>query len=394
MGCMRSAQKTFIPIFLMSTFLIACWDKTELNELALVSMIGVDSDPESGWKTIYYQIINPLSGTSAKGTPGGNEATIYTYEVRGRSYGEIKSTIYKILPRKLFVAHYKVLIVSQRAARQGIRDIVNFIEMQPNGRSSVPLLVADGPISQIMRTFTPLERIPSDVVDSKLKFLARDSLIVGKHIKVRDVIERMQKSDTIVLPVIKETTETANPTSGEISAEINANKNNLIIDGGAVFRDYRMVGRLNDAELIWYHLLSGDKGRHARLFQVDGKRMTVEMKLVHMDHTAHWRQNKPVVTIHLDLELSSTFAVEFVPQSQKEVKRLEQEVAQLITDELDSFCKKIKDKGWDLLGIRETVERSHRKKEQTENVTAIKNVDVMVRVNAKLLRTGSMSKPY
>lgn len=178
----------------MSTFLIACWDKTELNELALVSMIGVDSDPESGRKTIYYQIINPLSGTSAKGTPGGNEATIYTYEVRGRSYGEINSTIYKILPRKLFVAHYKVLIVSQRAARQGIRDIVNFIEMQPNGRSSVPLLVADGPISQIMRTFTPLERIPSDAVDSKLKFLARDSLIVGKHIKVRDVIERMQKS--------------------------------------------------------------------------------------------------------------------------------------------------------------------------------------------------------
>lgn len=197
-----------------------------------------------------------------------------------------------------------------------------------------------------------------------------------------------------MLPVIKETTEKANPTSGEISAEINANKNNLIIDGGAVFRDYRMVGRLNDAELIWYHLLSGDKGRHARLFQVDGKRMTVEMKLVHMDHTAHWRQNKPVVTIHLDLELSSSFAVEFVPQSQKEVKRLEQKVAQLITDELDSFCKKIKDKGWDLLGIRETVERSHRKKEQTENVTAIKNVDVVVRVNAKLLRTGSMSKPY
>src|SRR5690606_129341 len=139
-----------------TALLTACWDRTEMNELALVSMMGVDSDPESDKITVYYQIKNPLSGTSAKGTPGGEQAPVYTYEISGSSFGEIKSTIYKMLPRKLFMAHCKVLLVSQRAAKQDMRDIVNFIEMQPNGRSSVPMLIVDGPLSQVMRTLTPL----------------------------------------------------------------------------------------------------------------------------------------------------------------------------------------------------------------------------------------------
>jgi len=142
-------------LLILTSMLTACWDKSEMNELALVSMVGVDSDPDSGIKTVYYQIINPSSGTSARGTTGGEQAPVYTYEISGSSFGEIKSAIYKILPRKLFIAHSKVLLVSLRSAREGVHGIVNFIEMQPNGRSSVPMLIIDGPISRVMKTFTP-----------------------------------------------------------------------------------------------------------------------------------------------------------------------------------------------------------------------------------------------
>jgi germination protein, Ger(x)C family len=389
-----SAFKAFIPIVLMSILLTACWDKTELNELALVSMVGVDSDRESGLKTIYYQIINPLSGVFSKGAPGGNETPIYTYKIDGRSYGEMKSTVHKLLSRKLFVAHYRALIVSERAARQGIRDFVNYIEMQPNGRSSIPLLVADGPISRIMKTFTPLESVPSEAIDSKLKHMTSDSLIGGEHVKVRDFIERMQKSEAIVLPMIKETEKKTNSNSNQASTQIDANQNNLIIEGGAVFRDYRMVGKLNDTELIWYHLLSGDKGRHTKLFEVDGKRITMQMQLANMDWSAHWRNHKPVVTIHIDLELSTVYAIEYVPQSRNEVKQLEREVAQIMQDDLYAFYQKTKANGWELLKTKETVERYLTKKNQAEKVIAMKDVEVMINVKARLLQIGSIRKTY
>ena len=387
----RYAAGVFI-LMMFTALLTACWDKTEMNELALVSMVGVDIDPDSGKKTVYYQIINPLSGTSARGTPGGEQAPVYTYEISGSSFGEIKSTIYKMLPRKLFIAHSKILLVSRRAARQGVRDIVNFIEMQPNGRSSVPMLIIDGPISQVMKTFTPLERVPSDAIDSRLKLLIRNSLLTGKHIKVNDVIERMEKSDTIVLPMIAATSENPSSNSGETAADIDANQNNFIIGGGAVFRDYRMVGKLNDAQLVWYHLLNGDRGRHVRRFQVEGKQVSVELRLVRMKRDVYRQSDQPVVRIRLDLELSTTWANEFVPRSRAEVERLEGNLNRIIEDESLAFYQMTRERGWDLLRIRDLLRK------QTPNHPyidqAAKNAKVTIEVATRLLRTGSMNQPY
>jgi spore germination protein KC len=387
----RYAAGLFI-LMMFAALLTACWDKTEMNELALVSMVGVDIDPDSGKKTIYYQIINPLSGTSARGTPGGEQAPVYTYEISGSSFGEIKSTIYKMLPRKLFIAHSKVLLVSRRAAIQGVREIVNFIEMQPNGRSSVPMLIVDEPISHVMKTFTPLERVPSDAIDSRLKLLIQHSLLTGKHIKVNDVIERMEKSDTIVLPMIAGTTEKPSSNSGETAADIDANQNNFIIESGAVFRDYRMVGKLNDAQLVWYHLLNGDRGRHVRRFQVEGKQVSVELRLVRMKRDVFRQSGQPAVRIRLDLELSTIWANEFVPHSRNEVERLENRLNRIIEDESLAFYQMTRERGWDLLRIRDLLRK------QTPNHPdidqAAKNAKVTIEVVTRLLRTGSMNQPY
>ncbi len=389
---MQSTLKTFVAFALMSVFLTACWDKIEINELAIASMAGVDIDPETGKKTVYYQIINPLSGATAGGTPSADMSPVYTYEISGQSFGEIKSMANKLLSRKLFVAHYKAVVISQRAAEYGIRDIVNLIEVQPNVRSSIPMLVADGPVSQIMRTYSLLERLPADAVESRLHFLNTDSLIVGKHIRVKDVSERMQKSEMIVLPMIKEKPGNVSQHSGERASDINANKSNFLIGGGAVFRGYRMAGRLNDTDLIWYHLLTGNKGQQPKLFQVDGKRITVVMKQVRFDRSATWRRNKPVVTINMELRLSTGLATEYLPQSWDEAKRLERKLAQSVTHELYAFYKKTKKKGWDLLGIKKTVERTLPQNDPGSG--GLNDVEVIINVDAKFQRIGSINKRF
>ncbi|ALS28679.1 germination protein GerC [Paenibacillus sp. 32O-W] len=387
--------KAFVPIVAMSVLLAGCWDKRELNQLAIVSMVGMDYDRENGMKTIYYQIINPVSGVvSDGGSPAGNEAPVYTFKIDARSYGEMKSTIHKLLSRRLFVAHNRALIVSERAAKQGIRDFVNYIEMQPNARSSIPLLVANGPISRIMKTFTPLESVPSDSIDSKLKYLTSDSLIGGERVKMRDLIERMQRAEAIVLPMVKDTEKRRTSNSNDAAVQIDANKNNLIIEGGAVFQDYKMVGKLDDTELVWYHLLNGDKGRHTKLFKVDGKQLTIQFQLEDISRSVHWRNQQPVVKIHIDLELSTVYSIEYVPQNWQEVKQLEHEVANTITKELHAFHKKTVENGWELLKIRETLERYLTKRRQTEKVVAMKDIEVDIDLNARVLHIGSIRKTY
>jgi spore germination protein KC len=377
---------------MLMTLLTACWDKAEMEQLALVSMVGVDIDPDSGKKTVYYQIINPLSGTSARGTPGGEQAPVFTYTISGSSFGEIKTTIYKMLPRKLFVAHFKNLLVSQRYAKQGIREIVNFVDMEPNGRPSAPMLIVEGPISDVMKTFTPLERVPADSVDSRLNLLIRNSLLAGKHIRLNDVIERMEKSGTIVLPMIDKMTGTPSPDSGERSANIDANQNNFIITGGAVFRDYRMVGKLNDAQLVWYHLLDGDRGRHVRRFQVDGKPISVELRLLRMKRDVSRASDPPKVRIRMDLELSTALETEFVPHSRNEVEKLENKLDQIIEGELLAFDQMSRERDWDLLHIRDLLRKQAPNLPDIEQ--AAKNAKVAIEVVTRLVRTGSVIQPY
>ena len=386
----RKTAGLFILV-IFAVLLTSCWDKTEMDELALVSMVGVDSDPDSGKKTVYYQIINPLTGSSAKGMPGEQEAPVYTFEISGSSWGEIHTMIYKMLPRRLFVAHTKLLLVSEQAARDGIRDLVNFIEMQPYGRSSVPMLIADGSISSIMNTVTPLEPVPSNSIDNRVDLLLRNSLLVGKPIKVNDVIEWMEKSEMIVLPMIAEVSRSASLGS-QPSDDINANLNNFIIRGGAVFRNYRMVGTLSDSELVWYNLLNGGQGRHVQRFQVDDKRVSAGLKLIRLKRNVIWKSGQPVVQFRLDIQLSTALASEHVPHSRDEVKELESGMNEIIAEKSLAFYQMTKSRGWDLLKIRDLLRKHAPNVSDIEQ--AAKNAEVEIHVNTKLLRTGSLSQPY
>lgn len=372
--------------------LAACWDKTDLNELALVSMIGVDIDPDTGQKNVYFQIINPLSGTSAKGTPGGEQAPVYTYRVAGSDFGEISTEIYKLLPRKLFLSHVRLLLISKRTALEGILDIVNFLEMLPSSRSSIPMLIVEGQISDVMYTYTPLERLPSDSIDYRLVLLNRDALLAGSNIKINDFVEQMERGNMTVLPMITEMTEAPYSDSGKRSAEIDADRKNFIIEGGAVFRDYRMVGTLNDEQLTWYHLMNGDKGRHVQHFMMNGKKVSVELRLERMRKKVVQQADAPVVWFGLDLELSTTMSNDFVPRTRNEVDQMEERLGQIIVDELISFYESTREKGWDLFRIKDLLRKKAPRLSDPDE--AAKNAKVTIDVESRLRRTGSIKQTY
>jgi len=388
---MLAMRKLMIAV-LPAVVLAGCWDKAEMNELAIVSMVGADSDPETGMKTVYYQMINPLSGISVQGAPSGDQAPVYTYEASGRSFGEIHTTIYKLLPRKLFVSHYRTLIVSERMAEEGLLDAVNMIEIQSNGRTSIPMLIAGDSLAQLMKTFTPLESVPADSVSSGLNMLGRNSLLVDRKTRVNNLIERMERSEAIVMPIVKLISADSMTKSSDRISQIDANRSNLTSDGGAVIVNYRMVGKLDDEELVWYNLANGGRGRHIKQFQVNGKSVTLEMRLKRMKRSTEWREDRPVVTLDLEIEFLTNFATENMPKTYEEMKRLENGLAQIVEDEITSFYNKTKAKGWDLLRIRQAAEQN--RKVRRHGADALKSAELKVNVKSRIAHTANLSQPY
>jgi len=379
-------------IMLCAALLASCWDKVEMNELALISMVGLDRNPENGAYTLYYQVINPASGFSAYSVPGSDQSPVYTYSASGTSFAEIQASIYKTLSRQIFVDHVKLFLVSRRAARQGMRDFMNYTEMQPDSRPSIPLLIVDDSMDDVMHTFTPLERNPSDAIISRLKLLYENTLLAGRRVDVRDIIERMERKEMIVIPLIAPTAKSSKANNWDINEDINANHNQLKISGGAVIRDYRMIGRLNDAELIRYHLLIGEKGRAVRQFSIDGQPITVNLRSRRVEKRLSWEAGKPVVEFRLQLEFSTISAHEYHPQSTEDIHGLENRLNRIITDELLSFCAKTRERGWDLLRIRSLLRR--KAPDHPDLDQAAKDAQIKIRVETRFAGMGNLNRLY
>ena len=359
-----------LALALAAVLLAGCWDKAELNELAIVTMIGLDEDPETGQKTVYYQIVNPLTSVTTSSTTGGDQAPVYTYKVSGKSLGEIRKTAYKMLPRKLFIAYYRAVVVSERTARHGLRDMVNIIQIQPTGRASVPVLIAGESMEKVMSTLTPLEMYPGESVSLRLNLLRKQSMLVGKRIAVRDVTERMERSECVVLPILETVGEAPSPEFSRMTGTVDAGVSNLRITGGAVIRDYKMTARLNDDQLVDYFLLLGNKGWFTKQFMVEGRPVTMNAKLGRYSRKLG---ETPQIKLHLDLAFH--FAIEYMPQSEAELARVEREIANQIRDELQEFCRKAKELGVTLPKIQNPE-------------------DVRVEVNAHLEHTSKLTEPF
>lgn len=386
----KSAGMLLLALF-SALLLPSCWDKTELNELALVSMIGVDHDPETNNYTVYYQIVNPQSGSSARVAPGGEQAPVYTYTVSGSSLAEIHVKVYKILPRTLFLDHSKTLLISARAAKHGIKEIVNFIEMMPDTRAAAPVLVVDGPFNHGMRTFTPLDRIPANSIDARINILRDRAHLVGESVELRTVIERSLNSEMVVLPILK--VPSAKPVnSWERSADISANRGQFKITGGAVMRDFRMVGRLNDDELLWYNLIEGIKGHYVRHFAVNGRHFSAEMNLVRSNRDVSWNAGRAAVRIKIELHLSTGMADDYIPQNIREMVELEQQLSEIIADEMLAFYRKTRERGWDLFRIRSLLYRKSPHHPDLDRAADDAVLDVQV--NTRLTRMGNMNRLF
>jgi len=377
---------------LSAALMASCWDKIELNELTLVSMAGLDRDPESGIYTIWLQVINPASGASAKGTPGGEQSPVYTYEASGSSLAEAHLKFYHLIPRKTFIHHAKAVLISERAARQGMKDFMNFSELQPDARTSIPLLVVEGSIDEVMRTFTPLERTPSESLASRLELLNEYALRSARRIELRDVIERSERDEWIVLPIAAATPKTGNFNSWDSDASIDANRNQLRINGGAVIRNYRMVGRLGEDDLVLYHLLDGERGRFVRRIPFRDGHVTASLESRGAKRRLAWENGRPVVRIRLRLNLSTLAMKEFHPQTLEDIRELESAVNQALAGELAAFADRTRAKGWDLLRIGSLLRRKAPKLANPGQAAA--DAKIRIEVKTRLTGMGNLSRLY
>ncbi|NRF93274.1 Ger(x)C family spore germination protein [Paenibacillus frigoriresistens] len=196
---MKVCIKSLILILLIS-LLGGCWDRTELNDLALITALAFDK-AENNQVKVTVQIVIPQvqGGVGMMGGSGGSAAkkTTVRTEEHGFDTADALSKLQRKIPRRLFWGQCKIFIFSESLAKTGIREQFDFLVRHPQPRERAFMFISKGKAADALELFPPIERSSAEVL-RKLSEL---------QIGIRVTIEQMSimlkgDSQTAALPLV------------------------------------------------------------------------------------------------------------------------------------------------------------------------------------------------
>ncbi|MNO15880.1 Spore germination protein B3 precursor [compost metagenome] len=176
--------------FLLPLVLSGCWDSVELNRRAIVSGVAIDRGPSEDQKYLLsFQVIvsEEISGEQTRGI-----SPVALYSGSGRTMFEALANTSRQTARFLSLGHVRVVIISEKFAREGIKDMLDVLERESDMRlTSLVFVSKDQPASEVMSTMTVFSKIPANDLVEKLDTTSKQ-FGYNYRMEVDDVIRGIQ----------------------------------------------------------------------------------------------------------------------------------------------------------------------------------------------------------
>ncbi|NMI03704.1 Ger(x)C family spore germination protein [Paenibacillus sp. SZ31] len=154
---MRISRVLLLPI-LSCVLLSGCWDRIEINDLAIVLATGIDY--EEGKVQLTSQIFVPrkAGGGDSSGSGGSPSGVTMIRTAEGRTIAEALNRLQRKVPRNMFWGHCEVIIISEQAGKRGIREYIDFFLRYPQFREHAYVFSSEKAAKDILALLDPLER--------------------------------------------------------------------------------------------------------------------------------------------------------------------------------------------------------------------------------------------
>jgi spore germination protein KC len=229
-------------MMIMVPLLSGCWDRKEVNDLALITAAGIDkvSDKSLELSVLVYIPKSAGSGQSMDGSGGGGAAQTLVRSAKGVTIAEAMAKLQEKLPRHVFWGHTEVFIFNEQVAKTGLSKHIDFMMRHPQLRERSQPFISHQKAKDVLGLLPPLERDLATVL-SEL-----ESLHVGLEVSVKDFSEML----------LSESGDTAVPWIKILPAQKGKPKNDTIayIAGTAIFKKDKLVGKIDDSitrGLLW-----------------------------------------------------------------------------------------------------------------------------------------------
>jgi len=222
--------------------LTGCWDRVEIDKLALVSGLAVDREGED--IVLTAQVVVPSLSKGGEG-PSGNRPAVWLVQGRGRNLGEALTDLFRLSPRLPYGQHIEFVVFGETLAREGLGPLLDGFARRQEFRSTMRVLVAPDPARAIIMAASGLEKIPGLGIKTQLQVAeGRGQTLTMDLRKFMADVAAGDKDP--VLPWIQ--TATREESRDGLSGEGDARPVGYRLNGFALFQGDRMVGRLGQEE--------------------------------------------------------------------------------------------------------------------------------------------------
>ncbi|WP_028782357.1 Ger(x)C family spore germination protein [Thalassobacillus devorans] len=242
-GYLHSSRKILLILLTWSSLFVlsGCWDRVEINDLAIVLAVGIDKIEDDQIElTVQLAIPSQMGGGKQQGSGSGgqgNKPTI-TKKASGTTIAEAASILQQRVPRRIFWGHNEVIVFGKELAGSGIREYVDFFAHHPEPRLRSFIFVSEEKASTVLEVIPNIEQSSSQFARELARFQ------IGLKVTLKDLLKNISgESRAVALPRLEYEFD-----------NLNEKKGGLNINGTAVFKGDKIEGYLSDKltrGLLW-----------------------------------------------------------------------------------------------------------------------------------------------
>ncbi|WP_307606884.1 Ger(x)C family spore germination protein [Paenibacillus sp. V4I9] len=302
----RSLYVTFVTLVCM-VLITGCWNRRELNDLAVTVAIGVDKNGKQ--IMISNQILN-AGAISGKEGGSSSVAPVTLFQEKGDGFQEVARRMTTRSTRKIYVGQMQILIFGEKFAREGVGRVLDHISRDHEYRKDFYVIIARGAEAQdILKVFTPLEKTPATKMNASLEVSSK-AWGATAAVKIDDFTSNIiSKGKEAVLTGI---TLNGDPQVGNDKGNVEKifSPARIKYFGIAVFKKDKLLGWLNEEESMGFNYTQGEVKSTAVLLTCPNEEnhMTVELMRTKNKTQVVMKNGKPIISLKIKAEGAVTDA--------------------------------------------------------------------------------------
>lgn len=382
----------FLIIFVFIILLTGCYNYRELNQLAITSAIGINKDGDN------YELIIQVINTQKQGSDGSSSSEqpkFVVYKTKGRTMQEAFRNIILESPKRLYVNHTSLLIISEEIAKEGIDDIIDIFARDSEFRKQFMVVISKKEdTDDVLSVLTNLETLNAkNIKDS----IITDSKYLGSSavVPLEDLLATILNNKIdLALPSVTMKGNSKKGSEGDNIKESEPDAT-IVLDDLAVFKDDKLVGYLNKQDSINVSTIKNEIINTIYTYECEkDKFVSIEItdsktgiKSNGNEIKINLKQNANINEINCGIDL----------EKQSDIEKLEKDIEKdMQKGILKTIEKTLNEFDTDIFGFEDILYKdnpsNYKKLIQKFDKDLLKNIDYKVNVDLNLYAKGNILK--